>query len=37
MMLCLNDPIRPVFPVDLDGAVHTVDWIIDWMDPQRKN
>jgi predicted glycosyltransferase len=35
MSRVLTEGTRPGFPVDLDGAVHTVNWIQSWMNPQR--
>jgi predicted glycosyltransferase len=33
----LTDGIRPGYSVDLDGAVHTVDWIQSWLETQRND
>ena len=33
----LTEGIRPGDSVDLDGAVHTADWIQSWMETQRND
>jgi predicted glycosyltransferase len=33
----LTEKIRPGYPVDLDGAVHSLDWIQSWMVTQRND
>jgi predicted glycosyltransferase len=35
MQRVLTEGTPPGFPVDLDGAAHTVNWIQSWMNPQR--
>jgi predicted glycosyltransferase len=37
MSRILSDGIRPGYSVDLDGAVHTLDWIQSWMQTQRND
>jgi predicted glycosyltransferase len=37
MSRLLTERIRPCYPVDLDGAVHTADWIQSWMKTQRND
>jgi len=33
----LTERVRPGYSVDLDGALHTVDWIQSWMETQRND
>lgn len=33
----LTERTRPGYSVDLDGAVHSLDWIQSWMETQRNN
>jgi len=37
MTRILSERVRPVYPVDLDGAVHSLDWIQSWMETQRND
>lgn len=37
MTLNLSRRVCPAVSADLDGAVHTVNWILSWMETQRSN
>ncbi len=33
----LTERVRPAYPIDLEGAVHTADWSLSWMETQRND
>lgn len=33
----LTEQVRPAYPIDLEGAVHTANWSLSWMETQRND